>query len=83
MTESKVFYGCTECDHVLTQGEEFCPDHPAATIESLREYDPVEAIMAKVRTWPVEQIRMFADLMETPEIFFGIVEAIRKERGAA
>ena len=28
----KTFYGCSECDHVLKRGEEFCPDHPNATV---------------------------------------------------
>ena len=50
MSESKIFYGCTECDYVLADGEEYCPDHPQATIESVREPDHVEEISKKERS---------------------------------
>jgi hypothetical protein len=29
---SEFFYGCSECDHVLVNDEEFCPEHPNATV---------------------------------------------------
>lgn len=31
----KIFHGCSECDHVLKRGEEFCPHHPDAVVESV------------------------------------------------
>jgi len=29
---SKFFYACSECDRVLAEGEDFCPDHPSASV---------------------------------------------------
>jgi hypothetical protein len=40
MTESTIFHACSQCDHVLDQGEEFCPSHPAAMISSVMESKP-------------------------------------------
>ena len=28
----ETFYGCSECDYVLSLNEEFCPDHPNAIV---------------------------------------------------
>ncbi len=32
---TKIFHGCSVCDHVLEGDEECCPEHPDATILSL------------------------------------------------
>ncbi len=45
----KKFYACTQCDHVLTDDEEFCPDHPDPTVEGpIAEGNPTKNITIRI-----------------------------------